>query len=106
MAWRSTSTPPSIMTRCVMDCSVLSACWNSDLCDTASRMLCSISGSRRSASARVKRLAMRVEARQHFVVLNARHLDGHRTAARTVKLGQDDALPGAQQHGGIADLQA
>lgn len=37
--------------------------------------------------------------------LDARDLDGKRTAARTIELCQDNTLPGTQQYGRIADLQ-
>src|SRR5260370_31954548 len=72
-----------------------SASWYWDLRDTASRMIVSISGSRRSASISVNRLG----------TSEAGYLDRHRTAARAVEFGQNDSLPGAQKHAGIADLE-
>src|SRR5579871_3052923 len=55
-------------------------------------------GMRRSASARVNRFGMPGAS-------NAGHLNRHRTAARSVEFGENDALPGAQQDRGISDLQ-
>src|SRR5437870_2667809 len=76
-----------------------SASWNSLLAWSASRNRRPTSGSRRCASACVKRLA--IEGR-----LDARHLNRHRPAARSVEFGEDDALPRAQQHGRVANLEA
>src|SRR5260221_6804313 len=45
------------------------------------------------------------EAGQPRGVLNARHLDGHRAAAWTLKLSQKNPLPGAQQHRRAAHLE-
>src|SRR5579872_5166395 len=58
-------------------------------------MTISISGNRLSASISVKR----------FGTSDARNLDRHRPAAGPVEFGQNDALPGAEQHARIADLQ-
>src|SRR5687767_9092269 len=90
--------PPRIITRCAIVSNALSAASYCFLSATASRIHCSISGSRLSASSNVKRLGIWVS--------DAGNLNRHGTAAWAVEFGQDDALPGAEQHGGIAHLQA
>src|SRR5580658_103952 len=60
-------------------------------------------GMRLCASGRVKRLAM---SNFDDPALYARHLNRERPAAGPVELGQDNALPGAEQHRRITDLQA
>src|SRR5579872_1381025 len=76
-----------------------SAWENPDFNSTACRRRRSTLGIRLSASARVNRFAMPGG-------LHAGNLDRHRAAARSIEFGQNDALPGAQKHGGIADLEA
>src|SRR5262244_1715622 len=104
MAERSTSTPPSMITRWLVDRRAVSTSSSSVFDEMASRRLFSIAGRRLSASSSVNRLAM-MKGQPSSGALDARHLNRHRAAARAVKLGQNDALPCAQQHGGVAYLQ-
>src|SRR5882672_6371043 len=89
--------PPCIATRSAKVCSACLASRYWTLSETASRMIVSISGRRLSASRRVNRLGIWPS--------DARNLHRHGAASRTVEFGQNDALPGAQQHAGVAHLQ-
>src|SRR5438128_7152690 len=99
---RSTIMPPYIMTFWLSASMDSSASWHFALSSTASCISLLTSGNRLSASGRVKRwLIFETRGRS-----DAGHLHRHGAAARSVELGQDDALPGSQQHGGIPHLQA